>query len=160
MTRLNKRAELVPSSAIRYADFQHGPVILIGGVNNPWVQAFLPKLRYSTHFDPVTREAWVQDALAPSGREWRTDGKSGVPPAEDYAVLTRFFDEETGQWIVALSGLTFNSTQAAGELVTDPEIAKKIPLRVRGQGNFQIVLRTSLMGDEPGPIQIVAVHTW
>lgn len=161
LARLNKHAELVSSSAIQYPDFQHGPVILIGGVNNPWVQAFLSKLRYTVHFDPVTREAWVQDAFAPSSRKWKTDSPRGdAPPPEDYAVFTRTFNEETGQWIVALSGLTFNSTQATGELVTNPKIAQKIPLRVRGQGNFQIVLRMSLMGNEPGPIQVIDVHTW
>lgn len=165
LSRLNKRSELRPTSVLKYSDFQQNTIVLIG-MNNPWLRMILANQRYRVHFDPMTRDRWVQDMQNPSKRDWKIDGVQGVQgdldplPQADYAVITRIFNEETGQWILALSGLEGYATQAAGELVTNPEMARKIPLRISTKGNFQIVLRTSLVGTEPGPIEIVAVHTW
>ena len=78
----------------------------------------------------------------------------------DYAVVSRFYDSETGQWVMALSGVTAYGTDAAGELVTDPAFAKYIPASVRSTGNFQIVLKTSVLRGSTGPIEILSIHTW
>ena len=162
MTQLNRRAELIPSSAMKYSDFQRGPVILIGGINNPWTQPLLSKLRYNFQFDPVARRPYVQDAFAPSSHKWMLADKPGAAaaPLEDYAILTRYFSKDTGQWIVALSGLSFIATQAAGEFVSDPKLAKLIPRELHGSGNFQLVLRVSIISEAPGPVQVVAFYTW
>lgn len=161
LSRLNKQSEIRPSSALKYLDFQHGPVVLIGGMNNSWVPALLSNLRYSVQFNVATRDRWIQDAQSPTQRDWKIDGRfDPAPPPSDYAIITRVFNEETGQWILALSGLEGYATQAASELVTDPKFATKIPGRLRDSGNFQIVLRTSVLDEEPGPIQIEAFYSW
>lgn len=61
------------------------------------------------------------------GENWTIDGKQAAEPAADYAVVTRFFNPDTSQWLIALSGLEAVGTQAAAERVIDPKLARLIP---------------------------------
>jgi hypothetical protein len=156
-----KETSLQPSSALTFQDFRQRPTVLIGGANNPWALILLKGLRYTVQIDPKTQDKWIQDAQNPSTRNWKIDGKlQSTDTFDDYAVVTRFFYKETGQWILALSGLEAHGTEAAGELVADPAFAKFIPTSVRPHGNFQIVLRASVIRGSTGPLEILAVHTW
>jgi hypothetical protein len=148
-------------TALTFQDLRRRPVVLIGGSNNPWALILLPSLRYSIGIDPITRDKWIQDAHDPSKRDWRIDGRlQNTDSSPDYAIVSRFLNKETGQWIMALSGLEAHGTEAAGELVADPAFAKSLPSVMRSMGNFQIVLRTSVIRGSTGPFEIVAVHTW
>lgn len=156
-----RKTLLQPSSALTFQDFRQRPTVLIGGTNNPWTLILLSKLRYGIRTDPVTQDKWIQDARNPSMHDWKIEGKpQSTDTYFDYAVITRFFNRDTGQWIMALSGLEKHGTEAAGELVADPAFAKFIPPSVRSKGNFQIVLRTSVMRENTGPIEVLAVYTW
>lgn len=158
----NRQTRLQASSTLTLQDFRQRPAVLIGGSNNPWAIILLSKLRYSIRVDPVTHDKWIQDAQNLSNRDWKIDGTltsySDVP--FDYAVVTRCFDNQTGQWIMALSGLEAYGTEAAGELVADPAFAGSIPAVVKSNGNFQIVLKTAVVRGNTGPLQVLAVHTW
>lgn len=159
LSNFKKQASVRPSSALKFRDFHQAPVVLIGGLNNPWVPILLSNLRYTLHYDPAN--TWIQDGKNPSSREWLLDNTRPTPnDYADYALITRVFDPEARQWIMALSGLTDLGTEAAAEFVTDPNYEKLIPASVNQQGNFQIVLKTSVIGGEPGPLQILAVQTW
>jgi hypothetical protein len=59
-----------------------------------------------------------------------------------------------------VSGLGDKGTEAAAEFVSDPNDARLIPASVGDRGNFQIVLKTSILSGEPGPLQVMAVYTW
>ena len=161
LSNYKKSTDLRPATALKFRGLQQGPVVLIGGLNNPWVPILLSDLRYSVRYDPDSRDAWVEDVQNPTKRDWKIDGK--LPSADipaDYAVVTRVFDQKTNQWIMALSGLQAKGTEAASRLVTDPNYVRLLPASISGKGNFQIVLETSVIGGEPGPIQVLAVHTW
>lgn len=160
LSSYKKQVSLRASSSLKFWDFHRNPTVLIGGLNNPWVPIFLSKLRYSVQFDPSTHVKWIQDSQNPSNRDWRIDDKPQSNPSVDYAIVTRIFDAETGDWIIALSGLEGYGTEAAAHLACDPKLAKMIPSSVRDQGSFEMVLRTSVIGGEAGPIQILAVKTW
>ena len=155
------QTSLQPSSALTFQDFRQRPTVLIGGANNPWALILLSTLRYTVRIDPKSQDKWIQDAQNPSMREWKIDGKlQPTDTFDDYAVITRFFNRETGQWIMALSGLEAHGTEAAGELVADPAFAKLLPATVRSSGDFQIVLRASVIRGSTGPFEVLAVHTW
>ena len=158
----NRQIKLKRSSEVTAQDFRDQPSVLVGGSNNPWSVIALSKLRYRIRIDPATNEKWIEDAQNPSKRDWRMDGKvtEFKDVTSDYAVVSRFYDSETGQWVMALSGVTAYGTDAAGELVTDPAFAKYIPASVRSTGNFQIVLKTSVLRGSTGPIEILSIHTW
>lgn len=50
--------------------------------------------------------------------------------------------------------------EAAGELVANPQYAKFVPPSVRSTGNFQIVLRVSVVNGNTGPFEVIAIHSW
>lgn len=162
LLELKRRTGFRPSSELTLWDFRQRPAVLIGGSNNPWALILLSKLRYSIQVDSTTHDVWIRDAQNPSKRDWKIDGtlQSYADTPFDYAVVTRLYDEKTGQWIMALSGLEAYGTEAAGELVADPAFSKYLPANVRSSGNFQIVLKTSVLRGNTGPIEILAFHTW
>jgi len=54
-----------------------------------------------------------------------------------------------------------HGTEAAGDLLSDPELSQSLPDAVRsGKQNFQIVLKTTVIAGHTGAPQILAVHTW
>jgi hypothetical protein len=146
------------SSGISLRDFSQGPAVLIGGFN-PWSLILLSNLRFSMRVDPDKRDKWIQDAQNPSKRDWILEG-GNQKSVVDYAIVTRVFDTETGQWILALGGLRRYGTQAASELLTNPSYISLLPAELRSTGNFQIVLKTSVINDGAGPPEVIAVHTW
>lgn len=161
LSKFKKKIDLKPWPALKFSDLQQEPVVLIGGLNNAWVPFLLSNLRYTVHYDTTTELAWIEDAQNPSNRDWQIEHKYlNQPEFTDYAVITRTFDQQTGQWIMALSGLEARGTEAAAELISDPSFSKLIPANVPDKGNFQIVIRATILNGEPGPIQILAVRTW
>jgi hypothetical protein len=161
LLEFKRQTNLQPSSALTFQDFRQEPTVLVGGTINPWASILLSKLRYTLRIDPITLDKWIQDAQNPSMRDWKINGMpQSLDNFVDYAVITRFFDRDTGQWIMALSGLEAHGTEAAGELVADPAFAKFVPSSVRSTGNFQIVLRTPVMRGSTGPFEVLTVYTW
>jgi hypothetical protein len=88
------------------------------------------------------------------------DRCNGLPKDTDYTVISRLFDSETGHWILSLGGLRKQGTRAARDLLIDSSYASLLPSQIRSTGNFQIVLKTSILNGSAGPPQILAVYTW
>ncbi len=159
--QFKRETNLRPSSELTPGDFRHGAWVLIGGVNNPWVPILLSSLRYSIQIDPVTMDRWVQDAQNPLRRDWKIPGRQqAISNFADYALVTRYFDAETSQWTMAVCGLGAAGTEAASELLTDPAFEKLLPAGIDSKGNFQIVLRTSVVNGRTGPFQVLAYYLW
>jgi len=141
--------------------FRQGPAVLIGGFDNPWSLILLSNLRYSIHVDPSTHDKWIEDAQNPSKREWKIKGGLHFDDSfVDYAVITRFWDSETGNWIIAISSLGPHGSRAASELITDDSYAKSLPLNIGSKANFQIILKTSVINGTSSPPNVLAVHAW
>jgi hypothetical protein len=161
LLKFDRKTNLQPASTLTFQDFRQGPAVLVGGTINPWGAILLSKLRYTLRIDPMTMDKWIQDAQNPSMRNWKINGKlQSSDTFDDYAVITRYFDKDTGQWIMALSGLEAHGTEAAGELVADPAFAKFIPSDLGSTGNFQIILRAPVMRGSTGPFEVLAVYKW
>lgn len=164
LTSSRKTTSLRPCSALRSQDFQNGPVVLIGGLDNPIVPNMLSNCRYSLHFDSATGDRWVQDAQNPTNRDWKIESRTSSDAyLNDYAVITRLFNPETKQWVIALSGLRSYGTQAAALLVTDQKFIHSIPSGVTAKRNFQIVLETPMADNfvlRSRPIKVLAFTAW
>jgi hypothetical protein len=146
------------SSSVRMRDLRQGPVVLIGAFN-PWSLILLSNLRFSIRVDPNGHAKWIQDSQNPSKRDWTVDS-STTNIAVDYAVVSRFYDTETGQWILAVGGLWPFGTEAASDLLTDRSFVKSIPGALRSNKNFQMVVKTSVINGSAGEPEVVAVYTW
>jgi hypothetical protein len=65
--------------------------------------------------------------------------------------------------VIAVAGVGYAGTQAAAEFVTNPQsvstLLKSLP-KGWEKKNLQIVLRTSVTNQIPGPAEVVAVYSW
>ena len=82
------------------------------------------------------------------------------PRLEDYALISRIRDSETGHVVVVIGGLYTYGTETAGEFLTDPELMQTIANQGQLNGpeqNLQIVLGTTVTDGTPGPPKVLAV---
>jgi hypothetical protein len=87
------------------------------------------------------------------------DGKTD----EDYAIVSRVLDAETGQFLVTAAGISGFGSRAAGYFLTRPEqMAKELEKAPKGwmHKNLQFVLRTYVVDGAPTAPEVVALTCW
>jgi hypothetical protein len=166
----DKKVMIRPEGSSSFSDLREGPVVLIGAFNNEWSLRLTRQLRYSLALDDQEHLVYIRDARNPAARNWSwgTDkspsgqGRSDGPPVQDYALISRIWNSETGHVVIVIGGLYTYGTQAAGEFLTDPQLMQAIataaPL-ADGRKNIQIVLGTTVTDNTPGPPRVLAVST-
>ena len=105
-----------------------GPVVLIGAFNNEWSLRLTRQLRYSLALDADKHLIYIRDSKNPASRSWSwgtnqpRDHMGGAhgPVLQDYALISRIRNSETGHVVVVIGGLYTFGTQSAGEFLTDP----------------------------------------
>jgi hypothetical protein len=163
-----KKVLIRRENASSFSDLREGPVVLIGAFNNEWSLRLTRQLRFSLALDAENHLIYIKDAKNPSSRawSWKTNqprdqvGGAGGPALQDYALITRIRNSETGHVLVVIGGLYTYGTQSAGEFLTDPQlmqsIARTAPPGSNSQ-NLQIVLGTTVTDGTPGPPRVLAV---
>ena len=148
------------SEATDLKDLRDGPVILIGGFNNPWTLRLSEGLRFTLASDE--NGPYVRDRDNPDSRKWqRASGNLMRNVTGTYGIITRVRDPATGQTVLIISGLLLG-TGTAGECLIDSEclqIAETMTTSGENR-NIQIIVSASVIGQEAGAPQVVAVHTW
>ena len=155
-----KSSDLVPASSLTLEGLRFRPAVMLGMYDNPWALALLADLRFSPRIDPATGLRWINDAKDPAQRSWMYTPAAISEADADYAVVTRFFAPETGDWVVTVGGLGQFGTEAATALLTYPPYASLLPAGVRSSKNFQIVVKTSIIKGSSGPPQVIAFYAW
>lgn len=165
-----KKVVIRRESASSFTDLREGAVVLVGAFNNEWSLRLTHQLRYSLALDPDRHLIYIKDAKNPSSRSWSWatnlppahQGQAGHVPLQDYALVSRIWNSETGHVVIVIGGLYTYGTEAAGEFLTNPqlmhEVAKVAPLS-DGRRNLQVVLATTVTDDAPGPPRIVAISS-
>jgi len=150
---------LIPSSSLQSENLSNGPIIIVGAVNYPLSMMFQSKLRYSLRLDQPNEGRWIQDAQAPGKHDWKVVGAPENAKV-DYGMVTRFWDSDTGGWVMMICGIGPFGTEAAANLVASSVSSKLLPVSIRSAGNFQIVLKTTVIDGIAGAPRILAVQTW
>jgi hypothetical protein len=143
-------------------------VVLIGAFNNEWSLRLTRQLRYSLAMDVDRHLIYIRDAKNPSSRDWSWGTNqprepvtgANSPKLQDFALISRIRDSETGHVVVVIGGLYTYGTEAAGEFLTDPDLMQAIATEARASGsgqNLQIVLGTTVTDGTPGPPRVLAV---
>jgi hypothetical protein len=151
-----------------FSDLREGPVVLIGAFNNEWSLRLTRQLRYSLALDADRHLIYIRDSKNPSSRSWswgtnqsrENMGGAHGPVLEDYALISRIRNSETGHVVVVIGGLYTFGTQSAGEFLTDPRLMQAISKAVEldpAHPNLQIVLGTTVTDQTPGPPKVLAV---
>jgi len=153
-----------------FSDLREGPVVLIGAFNNEWSLRLTRPLRYSLALDADKHLIYIRDAKNPSSRSWswatnqsrENVGQVHGPVLQDYALISRIRNSQTGHVVVVIGGLYTYGTQSAGEFLTDPRMMQAISKAAEldpAHPNLQIVLGTTVTDQTPGPPRVLAVST-
>jgi hypothetical protein len=151
-----------------FSDLREGPVVLIGAFNNEWSLRLTRQLRYSLALDADRHLIYIRDAKNPSARNWswatnqsrENVGQVHGPVLQDFALISRIRNSQTGHVVVVIGGLYTYGTQSAGEFLTDPRMMQGISRAVEvdpARPNLQIVLGTTVTDQTPGPPKVLAV---
>jgi hypothetical protein len=152
--------QLRASATTPLTELREHPVILLGGYNNEWTLRLLQPLRF--HFAPVTDGEWIVDSAHP-GMHWERDASLPYSSAEDYAIVARFQDPTTDNWIVALAGVGRNGTEAAAQFATSPHYMQLLRDQAGtdfANRNIEAVLKVSVIDGKTGAPYILAVNIW
>lgn len=164
----NKQVVIRRGSASSFSDLREGAVVLIGAFNNEWSLRLTRQLRYSLAMDPDQHLIYIRDAKNPSSRIWSWGTNqprepvtgANSPRLQDFALISRMRDSETGHVVVVVGGLYTYGTQAAGEFLTNPDLMQAIATQARpggGSQNLQIILGTTVTDGTPGPPRVLVV---
>jgi hypothetical protein len=157
-----KTSHVQHDSLTSFADLRLGPAILIGA--NEWALRLTAPLRFSIQWDPATQTGFISDRQNPSRRDWASNW--AVDPGRnltDYALISRFVDPSTGQWVVVACGLHRFATAAAAEFLSDPGhmqlLVAKAP-RSWDALNLQFVIETKIVQGSHGQPRILESYFW
>ena len=157
-----KRYRMQGESSTSFAELRDGPVILVGALNNDWTMRLTGPLRFS--FERDGNIFWVRDRKNPSRKERAVDySTSYLDLNEDYALISRVWDQTTERMVVVAGGLTGYGTVAAGEFLTDADymnvFAKRAPANW-WRKNVQILIATKVINGNSGPPRVVDSYLW
>ena len=159
--RTGKAYSIKSGADLSFSDLRDHPSVLFGAFSSKWTRQFNNQYRF--RLEPEGVIGRIVDSQRP-GREWLPTGKLTDGSADlDYCIGGRILDPSSGQTVIIASGITTFGTQAAAEFLTSPEAMtqlSKLAPRPLGEGNFQVLLRTKVIGNTPGFPSIVEIHFW
>lgn len=150
--------QLQAAASTPLTELRDRPIILLGGYNNQWTMRLLDGLPY--RLAPES-DASIVDAKG----QLRLARNPALPysSADDYALVARFRDNTTGNWVVVLAGLGRNGTEAAAVFATSSqymqELRDKIGANLAGR-NVEAVLRVNVIDGKTGAPSLVAAQSW
>lgn len=147
-----------------YSRLQEGPTILVGAVDNLWTMRLTQALRYRFAWDSNTKVAQIVDAQGGNSNHWQLSTNEAYKDlARDYALVARYRDASTGQFVVIVGGLGAEGTEAASEVVSNPVYTSLLlsaaPKNWQNM-NLEAVISTKVIHGEPGPPNVVATTFW
>lgn len=157
LARRSKPYELRYASDISAGDFRTAPSVLIGAFNNSWTINVTDPLRFA-----FTQGDTIEDKFD-KNRSWSVHLSQDGSTTDDYAIVTRLMNLNTGQILFTAAGIGQYGTQAASEFLSSPQRIKEFTDRAPhdwSQKNVQIVLHIKVVDETPGTVDIVAVHYW
>jgi hypothetical protein len=159
LTRLRRAYRVKLGNDVSFADLRSGPAILVGFSYTRWNQ-ISNQMRFFV--DGFRRPAGITD----NGKatEWVLPGlPRDRRTTEDYAIVSRVFHPDTHAMLVELAGITQYGTDAAADLVTNPDLMAEA---LRGaprdwqKKNLQLVLHVKVISGAPSSPKVVKQYFW
>jgi hypothetical protein len=146
-----------------FEDLRDSPSVVIGAFNNRWTMQMASNLHFAFDSRPGVQYSPRVKENVPSGRVWIAELGPHFKYSVDYGIVTRLVDSDTGKLLISIGGLRTAGTQAAGELISDPqylaEALRNAP-KDWSKRNVQIVVQTKVTDAIPSPPQVVATYFW
>ena len=158
--KIGKPDQVRIGSNYSFTDLRNSPAVLVGAFNNRWTI----QLTSSLHYTFVEHDGhFMIREQTPGGQNWTERESADGSETEDYAVIARLLDSNTGQFTVTVAGLDGKGTQAAAEFVSNSEFLEKglrdAPADWKKK-NLELVLQTSITDSIAGPPHVVAAYYW
>jgi len=161
-SRLNKSAQMRLGNDLSFSDLRNAPTIMIGAFSNRWTMEIGNDLRYVFGFND-RRQKVIQDRHNAS-RFWKPPSISPVGKvSEDYGLISRVLNSNTGGLTITAAGITQYGSQAAGEFLTDSNaLSEALSSAPAGwqQKNLQIIIETRVIGSTPSPPKVIESYFW
>lgn len=144
---------------VSFRDFRSTPVVLVGFSYTRW-DDLNHGSRYS--IDLGRRPFGILDRDKMTA--WTIPANPDDPQlSEDYAIISRIFDQDTGNILIQITGISHYGTEAAADLVTQPEQLEQslagLPAGWQKR-NLQLVLHVSIIANSPSAPHVVASYVW
>jgi hypothetical protein len=158
--RLDRPYQLRIGAAATYEDLRNSSAAVIGGFDSRWTMQLVSNLHFAFHWD---RGQYMIREQIPGGRVWTTRLGPHGETVEDFAIVSRLIDSNTGQFTVTVAGIGPRGTQAAGEFVSSPRYLEEglaqAPADWQNR-NLEVLLQTTVTDSVAGPPQLIAIYTW
>lgn len=159
LARLRRPYRVKLGSDVSFPDLRTGPAILVGYSYTRW-REISRQMRF--FIDGSREPIGITDNGRPT--EWALpnlprDRRTG----EDYAIVSRVFHPDTHAMLVELAGITQYGTDAASDLVTNPDLmAEALHGAPPGwqQKNLQFVLHVKVISGAPSSPRVVKAYYW
>ena len=160
LARKGKSFQVLGDRLTSYHDLRGRPAILLGQFNNRWTIGLTSGLRYYFEKNLTSQTYELRDRQQPD------KPVASVPKSyrlEEYAIVSRIFDPSTEKTVIAVVGMTFNGTLAAGDFLTQPaymtEAFRNAPSGWAHR-NIQVVIKSAMVDGLPGPPKVVTTYFW
>jgi hypothetical protein len=161
LTRRSHLYQTKGSSDTTVEDLRHGPVILIGGLDNVWTKRLAATLRYS-FYAATQAESEIRDNKN-SSVIWKFDNTQPASAnSRDYAIVASYFDRTIEQHVLIVAGIGKTGTVAAAEFVTSSQHLSNwlTETKLPSGKNIELVLSTEILDGQPGPPHVLASSIW
>jgi hypothetical protein len=158
--RVGKDSEVRIGNEYAFEDLRTSPTIIIGAFSNRWTMQMTSNLHFAFAEDHGVFRIQEQGG---AGRSWYAKLDHNWQIIEDYGIVTRLVNSSTGQFVVAVAGITSDGSEAAADMATNPKELEKALAGVSSgwkQKNVQIVVKTTVTDAVAGPVEVVATHIW
>ncbi|HMF54101.1 MAG TPA: winged helix-turn-helix domain-containing protein [Edaphobacter sp.] len=147
------------------SDLRNGPSVFIGAFDNAWTLRLSHSLRYHFANNSDMTQFRIVDSSNPQNSGWVVDRTQQMATNnyQDFAIIARFTDPNTGKPAVIIAGIGRGGTVAAGEFLTDPDDLSQLLRAVQAAGNkknLEIVLSTQIIDGQPGTPKVEASYFW
>jgi len=159
-----KTYKLKSESSTTLTDLRGGPTLLIGAYDNSWTLRETSNLRFHFANNPEMTRFWIEDRANPTKLDWtidRAEQQKGV--YKDFALVARFLDPNTDQFVIVAAGIARGGTVAAGEFLVDSNQIKQMTKNAPkdwSKMNMELVLETQVIEGRSGPPRLLAAHFW
>jgi hypothetical protein len=147
------------------SDLRNGPTVFVGAFDNAWTLRLTKPLRFHFANNTDMTRFWIADSSNPSRSDWLIDRaqQQATNNYRDYAIVTRFTDNNTGKVAIVVAGVGRGGTIAAGEFLIDPAHLTQVVNASRaaaGRKNMEFVLSTEIIDGQPGTPKMEAAYFW
>lgn len=159
-----KTYKLKSESSTTLTDLRGGPTLLIGAYDNTWTLRETANLRFHFANNPEMTRFWIEDRANPAKLDWtidRAEQQKGV--YKDFALVARFLDPNTDQFVIVAAGIARGGTVAAGEFLVDSTQIKQMTRNAPkdwSKMNMELILETQVIDGRSGPPRLLAAHFW